>query len=871
MTWAIQTREAPRPAMGIDAAPSTNWQGFSAATKLTFQNTYGTVERQAKIVGEQDTMAAEAVKRLGPDGMKPIIDDFNSRATSMGLTERIIPEGATTDEILGRLGSNGSKAILDAARLAAETNPSAWADLDLSQDGIDAKVTERMAAERRVNEELLALSPNPVWNNLIGGIAGTVLDPINIAAAIATGGGGSLWRVMMREAIAGAGVEAAEQPLRVKTAEELSLPAPNLLENMALGAAGGAIFGGILEGVPRAIRAVAYARRLRDTTTLPGIDPVASESAVRAAETAIDRDMNPLDAVAEVLRDSPVPMRRDPLILGPEMRRDPLMLTPDMSVTASTPEPTALAPDPITTSELPDGRGPVYGDDARNDIGLTLREIFDDAFAKGAEGNIGGVSVHSGDFENLKAGADAFLDGLPSAPKMLGRSAQILADIGYNKAKQQVEMLGYQPVATPKPDPITTESLAPLPGDAPTTPGETAAMAERALSKAVKRGPKPEKQIDLSTFVVRAGGIWKGDDTGEIAALQYKRPGFTKRNLFARTTAGDNGGGLKLDMMRERATEAGYLPQGSTVADFLNALRDDVTGTAKRYPNGDAPQKRSNFSPDYTPDYSPQDAYLAQDKSIDGFWVDPNLVGLMTPEQAGKEVAAQLDEYLARKGITLTPRERFDISNELETRGGDGAYLVERAMERWTDEHEALLLDRQRRNPNVRDEWIPFGDEGDVAGPADQAGRPGDGKQPPDASGASGRGADAPELPAYEATPIGDQAVIPGTRNGDVGKQAALRAKAEAELKALQSKQSRLNQVRVEDEVDGLFARKTLDIFDDITSPEAQKAMDVEMRDIRQMAEEGGIESLQDIVDEIDDMDTLAREFDLCRRGGTEE
>jgi hypothetical protein len=77
--------------------------------------------------------------------------------------------------------------------------------------------------------------------------------------------------------------------------------------------------------------------------------------------------------------------------------------------------------------------------------------------------------------------------------------------------------------------------------------------------------------------------------------------------------------------------------------------------------------------------------------------------------------------------------------------------------------------------------------------------------------------------------------------------------------------------VRVEDEVDGLFARKTLDIFDDITSPEAQKAMDVEMRDIRQMAEEGGIESLQDIVDEIDDMDTLAREFDLCRRGGTEE
>jgi hypothetical protein len=868
MTWAIQTREAPRPAMGIDAAPSTNWQGFSAATKLTFQNTYGTVERQAKIVGEQDTMAAEAVKRLGPDGMKPIIDDFNSRATSMGLTERIIPEGATTDEILGRLGSNGSKAILDAARLAAETNPSAWADLDLSQDGIDAKVTKRMAAERRVNEELLALSPNPGWNNLIGGIVGSMADPINIAAAIATGGGGSLWRVMMREAIAGAGVELAEQPLRVKTAEELSLPAPNLLENMALGAAGGAIFGGILEGVPRAIRAVAYARRLRDTTTLPGIDPVASESAVRAAETAIDRDMNPLDAVAEVLRDSPVPMRRDPLILGPEMRRDPLMLTPDMSVTASTPEPTALAPDPITTSELPDGRGPVYGDDARNDIGLTLREIFDDAFAKGAEGNIGGVSVHSGDFENLKAGADAFLDGLPSAPKMLGRSAQILADIGYNKAKQQVEMLGYQPVATPKPDPITTESLAPLPGDAPTTPGETAAMAERALSKAVKSPKEPKNPILIA--LKRAGGI---DPNGTFAD-ELRNMGVTHKTIPGLFRKGGIKDGDNLVASEWEAKVPGLsYKAGDDGNGYLDRIGLFAAIDEELRPKRSAPPR----------DYTPQDAYVAQEQSIDGFWVDPNLVGLMTPEQAGKEVAAQLDEYLSRKGFTLTPRERFDISNELETRGGDGAYLVERAMERWTDEHEALLVDRQRRTPNVRDEWIPFGDEGDVAGPADQAGRPGDGKQPPDASGASGRGADAPELPAYEATPIGDQAVIPGTRNGDVGKQAALRAKAEAELKALQSKQSRLNQVRVEDEVDGLFARKTLDIFDDITSPEAQKAMDVEMRDIRQMAEEGGIEaaavaddgralnSLQDIVDEIDDMDTLAREFDLCRRGGTEE
>ena len=54
-------------------------------------------------------------------------------------------------------------------------------------------------------------------------------------------------------------------------------------------------------------------------------------------------------------------------------------------------------------------------------------------------------------------------------------------------------------------------------------------------------------------------------------------------------------------------------------------------------------------------DYTPQDAYVAQDKSIDGFWVDPNLVGLMTPEQAGKEVAEQLDEVLVT--FSIWPRD----------------------------------------------------------------------------------------------------------------------------------------------------------------------------------------------------------------------
>ncbi|RTL05367.1 hypothetical protein EKK58_08175 [Candidatus Dependentiae bacterium] len=86
----------------------------------------------------------------------------------------------------------------------------------------------------------------------------------------------------------------------------------------------------------------------------------------------------------------------------------------------------------------------VYGEDARNDINLTLREIFDDALAGQARGNVAGVSVTSIDFEFVDAGAKAFLNGESQAPKAATREGQILSDFGFNKAKQQAESLGYK-------------------------------------------------------------------------------------------------------------------------------------------------------------------------------------------------------------------------------------------------------------------------------------------------------------------------------------------------------------------------------------------------------------------------------------------
>jgi len=86
----------------------------------------------------------------------------------------------------------------------------------------------------------------------------------------------------------------------------------------------------------------------------------------------------------------------------------------------------------------------VYGDDARNDINLTLREIFDKALEAGAKGNIQGVAVSSIDFEFIDLGAKAFLDGAAEAPKVSTREGRLLAEFGFNKAKQEAESLGYK-------------------------------------------------------------------------------------------------------------------------------------------------------------------------------------------------------------------------------------------------------------------------------------------------------------------------------------------------------------------------------------------------------------------------------------------
>lgn len=163
---------------------------------------------------------------------------------------------------------------------------------------------------------------------------------------------------------------------------------------------------------------------------------------------------------------------------------------------------------------------------------------------------------------------------------------------------------------------------------------------ERTAADMPMRKPSEKRPSTLKDFVVNRGGIWKGDDKGDIAALEYRRPGFMKANKIERSTAGNNGGGLTLDDMREAAVEAGYLPDGSDINALIDALGEDIRGNRvvaqgdmaaeadwNAYDNrGQAPAPQAEGTPE-----APVDRSLYEDPDGNSYFQAPRIVRVDNP------------------------------------------------------------------------------------------------------------------------------------------------------------------------------------------------------------------------------------------------
>jgi hypothetical protein len=430
---------------------------------------------------------------------------------------------------------------------------------------------------------------------------------------------------------------------------------------------------------------------------------------------------------------------------------------------------------------------------------------------------------------------------------------------------------------TPEPTPLAPNPITTTPLDAP-------------------KAPKGKKPTDLSTFVVRSGGIFKGDDKGEIAQLEYKRSGFIKKTLFERSSAGDNGGGRRLDELREMAVEQGYLPEGATLNDFIDALSEDTKGR-KVYSQRDlgdaiARQQEANdarFSPDYVDEVT---QYRAKEPADDGFFVrrsdyDP----LEEDDFWHTRMAAKFDEWLATTSFPkLLPREREEILQQLRKDGGEAKDLLERVLSRELEgfEYEALGI---RRGKDGEETFIPFGDETDALdGQARADGGPsGQPEAAPGNAAAGGEGAGRVPGPAVEQTQAGSQYLAPGVAPLTAQERLAPRANARMGEGAQRERDSQIG---------GLFDpndKVRTDMFSDPASPKAQAHLDGKLLDLKAALDAEGdmpvgftatslfgrerwagltaddgrkLESLSDVIQEIEDFDALAREVALCRTGG---
>jgi len=270
------------------------FDGISAATSAMMRNTNANMQRQRQVVSERGNVAEEAARRIGVEAL----NEWYQQNDAGYDYARPAPE--SVDDFLSMHGNQFDVDILDMARAAAAQDPTAWDGVDLSDEGIEARVTQDRMRMAAAEQELLSmLSPGQrTVAELAGGMAGIMADARNLPFLMA-GGGGSVLSVMGREVALNVAAEAVTMPSQFEVAKELGQPDPNVAQQLAFAAGAGAVFGGVAAAGSRAIQYV----KLRNTVrAFDGYSQDVSELMVDVAEMAMRNGTDPFEAVRAVAR-----------------------------------------------------------------------------------------------------------------------------------------------------------------------------------------------------------------------------------------------------------------------------------------------------------------------------------------------------------------------------------------------------------------------------------------------------------------------------------------------------------------------------------------------------------------------------------------
>jgi hypothetical protein len=318
---APQQPMAPR---GPDQLLSTWMQGVGAAFSQMQRDTNANFQRQHEVTAETAVTVGSVYERLGE---AEILRSLKSKSLIPDLVQAL-PQDAI------RYNRAATEAVLQMGRDAQTANPDVWSGVDLSEEGIQKRVTEMRVKDNAEEQQILDLLPNGHGlAEFVGGAAGMIADVRQLPFLAFGGGEGSLLRIIGREAFLNTAAEAVTLPSQFETAKELGKPDPNVPSHLIQAAVGGAALGGALPALGRALE---YFRGRSKTPQIIGRNPEHSNIVVTAAEQAIAAGEDPVAAATRAIQELPAepPPRRPGLII--ESRLDP--------VQGQTPEP---LPDPV--------------------------------------------------------------------------------------------------------------------------------------------------------------------------------------------------------------------------------------------------------------------------------------------------------------------------------------------------------------------------------------------------------------------------------------------------------------------------------------------------------------------------------------------
>jgi hypothetical protein len=193
----------PTVARGPDMAPTTFLEGMGAAASMEWRDSNFMFQRERERGREKIARSRQVAERVGLPALMEQYRTDNTKTTDGYTTfSGIEAQPTTVQEFYDTFGEGpAANAALNAARNMAKLQPDRWGDVDLTEEGIEAAVTARRQAEDRDEATILAMSPRPALAGFLGATGAMMLDPVNLALTAVTSGGGSILRVMGREAL----------------------------------------------------------------------------------------------------------------------------------------------------------------------------------------------------------------------------------------------------------------------------------------------------------------------------------------------------------------------------------------------------------------------------------------------------------------------------------------------------------------------------------------------------------------------------------------------------------------------------------------------------------------------------------------------